>query len=261
MVDVDEYFHAFNKAATLDVLFGLYPDAKQVSLPWLMCPSVPLTKSASTAEFWGHIGKPACRSEAISGISSCHSFSTEKKIRNKVAPTVPLGPHGVAIIHYWSRTFRDCLLKTFSTRLVNSKSSDQQHALTIIRRGALPIRMRLLAYLANQSAFIPVPSAPVQDYDLQLEEELLRRWLPESDAENLRASVCGISGTAAKIAGASSALPLDFLDGTCPIAPFNVGNALVELRRMFKCPPIFDASETDEQRTVSRIRMEPQVTW
>jgi hypothetical protein len=181
MVDVDEYFHTFNNAAGLGALFGLYSDVDQVSLPWLMCPSMAPIGSVAAAGFWGHIGKPACRSDAINGIYSAHLFKTEDKTRNQVAPVVPLGPHGVAIVHYWSRTFRDCLLKIFFSRFTTTKNSDQQHALAMIRRGDLPVRLRLLAYLANQSAYIPVPSAPIQDFDLQLEEELLRRWLPESD--------------------------------------------------------------------------------
>lgn len=94
---------------------------------------------------------------------------------------MPAGPHGVAVIHYWSRTFRDCLLKIFNNRFVDSKSKDLSHALATIRAGDLPVRIRLLAYLTNQNSFLPVPSRPLGSFDLQLEEELLRRSLTESD--------------------------------------------------------------------------------
>lgn len=179
MVDVDEYFHAFNSVAGLGALFGLYPGADQVSLPWLISPNLSEVKSGPQAGFWGHVGKPACRSDALKGIADSHLFDTG----SNTTRIVPLGPHGVALIHYWSRTFRDCLLKIFISRFVTAKNSDQQYALAMIRRGELPVRLRLLAYLANHSAFIPAPSAPVHDFDLRLEEELLRRSLSESDEE------------------------------------------------------------------------------
>ena len=177
MVDVDEYFHSFNEVAGLGALFGLYPDANQFSLPWLMCPNVSEVNPGPNAGFWGHVGKPACRSDAIKGIAHSHLFDAGQK----AAPIVPLGLHGVTLIHYWSRTFRDCLLRIFNSRFVTPKNSDQQYAIAMIRQGELPVRLRLLAYLANQTAFIPAPSAPVQDFDLRLEEELLRRWLTERD--------------------------------------------------------------------------------
>lgn len=183
MVDADEYFHAFNIDVDLKVLFELYPDTNQISIPWVMTPGFDEDRSTPlTAGFWGHTGKPACRTRAIDGILNEHAFNVARG-KNSVL-SIPVGSHGVSIVHYWSRTFRSCLLKTFNHRPGCVKSSDQLYARALIREGNLPIRLRLLAYLSIHNTFVPVPHIPITDFDFELEEELLRRSIPERE-ENL----------------------------------------------------------------------------
>ena len=183
LVDCDEYFHALRSDLTLSDLFRTFPEAGQFYFPWLMCP-VLSPGDTDLLGFWGHIGKPAVRSSRMASIGNDHSFRVDDPSNDTRHCSSPAGLFGFVIIHYWSRTFRDCLLKTFNNRFKDSKSSDLDLALVKIRTGDLPVRLRLLAYLRAQVGFLPVPSLPISNFQLDLEERLLRDCL-EPDDESL----------------------------------------------------------------------------
>jgi len=180
LVDCDEYFYALRPDLVLLDLFHTFPEVGQFYFPWLMCP-VLSPRETDLHGFWGHIGKPVVHSSRMASIGNDHSFRVDDPSNDTRHCSAPAGLFGFVIIHYWSRTFRDCLLKTFNNRFKDSKSSDIDFALAKIRSGDLPVRLRLLAYLRSQAGFLPVPSMPVSNFRFDLEERLLRQCLCQDD--------------------------------------------------------------------------------
>ena len=95
--------------------------------------------------------------------------------------TVPLGVFGVVLVHFWARSFRDCLIKVFCNRFVDAKSADQSQALALIRQGALPVRLRLLAYFNLHLGYLLTGLQEAPQFDWALEEVLLRGVISEDD--------------------------------------------------------------------------------
>lgn len=181
MVDGDEYLHSLNKTATIPGMFRIYPRTNQISIPWLMCPIIDYQLNHEAKGFWGHMGKPACRTSRLTRILNDHQFQMMHRWSENPEKIIPVGPHGIAITHYWARTFRDCLLKTFNNRFLDSKRQDPNQALALIRADDLPLRLRILAFLSLLHGFIPTTKPHEDMFDLGLEEELLRRSLSEQD--------------------------------------------------------------------------------
>lgn len=182
MIDCDEYFEPLRKNLPMRQLFETFPNISQFFIPWLMKPIV-FPGDEDRDGFWGHIGKPIVRSSEMLYVANDHSF-TAKKNKNEICETsAPCGIFGFAIVHYWSRSMKDCLLKVFNNRFVDAKSSDLAEALLIIRSGGIPVRMRLLAYLYIQDGFINLPSAPISHFDSNAEEILLSHHLSQEDEE------------------------------------------------------------------------------
>ena len=180
LVDCDEYFYALRPDLAISDLFCAFPAVGQFYLPWLMCP-VLSTREDELLGFWGHIGKPVAHSSRIASVANDHSFRVDDISNDPRHCSSPAGMFGFVIVHYWSRSFRDCLLKTFNNRFKDSKSSDLSFALEKIRSGDLPARLRLLAYLRVQTGYLPVPSMPILHFQLDLEEQMVRECLNTED--------------------------------------------------------------------------------
>jgi hypothetical protein len=183
LVDCDEYFQSFRPELSLGRLFHAFPSVGQFHLPWLMAPVLDQLQSVDFG-FWGHIGKPAARSSRMFAIANDHAFCLDRDDVDARIDSAPIGLFGFSIVHFWSRSFRDCLLKTFNNRLQDSKSADLVIALQKIRSGDLPNRLKLLAFLCSQSKFVPVSTFPSRQISWDEEEALLRACLSETD-ENI----------------------------------------------------------------------------
>lgn len=181
LVDCDEHFHALNPLVSLGGLGDRYPDIGQMSIPWLMCPLAERPLTGTPKGFWGNAGKPVVRSAMARGFRNDHLFLTADDPSSKPDITVPIGPLGHVVVHYWARSFRDCLLKTFNTRFQDAKTADRTRALAMIRAGDLPIRLRLLAYLEAQHRYLAVPEPGTALVEEDCEEALLRLSLSEAD--------------------------------------------------------------------------------
>ena len=90
---------------------------------------------------------------------------------------------GFLCVHFWFRSFRDALLKTFFNRFVDAKSVDLLQAHRLIRNGDLPVRIRLLAFLICQEGGGHVNVHPSCDFDAQSEGSFLRQFLSSSEGE------------------------------------------------------------------------------
>ena len=187
LVDSDEYLQPLRPDISVQQLFDLFPDVAQFYLPWLMRP-VLHQGDAKQGGFWGHIGKPVVRSTRMAAIAFDHGFAVDKPSANHRVASAPAGVFGMVIVHHWSRSFRDCLLKTLNNRFKDEKSKDCDQALALIRAGELPIRLRLLAYLSLQSGYLSISAGIDALVDEALETRLLRSLIAVSDETKCRQS-------------------------------------------------------------------------
>lgn len=183
LVDCDEYVYPMRAGVSVAQLFRVFPQAAQLYLPWVMRP-VLQERDHQLGGYWGHVGKPIVRSELMTTIASDHSFKVGHP--DPRAASLPVGLFGLGLVHFWSRSFRDCLLKTFQNRFEDAKSADRSMALPLIRSGELPIRLRLLAYLMLQEGFLPMPASSLVSIDRALEERLIRAQLSPAEEEQCR---------------------------------------------------------------------------
>ena len=102
--------------------------------------------------FWGHVGKLVVRSALMQRVARDHLFELGPEGN---FGTVPLGVFVVVLVHFWARSFRDCLIKVFCNCFVDAKSADQSQAFALIRQGALAVRLRLLAYFNLHLGYLP----------------------------------------------------------------------------------------------------------
>ena len=118
VVDCDEYLVALRRDLCLNQLVEVFPGIKQWFLPWLMRP---LVDDGDLAEggFWGHVGKPLIHSADLDGVAHDHGFRLRQESQEAGQDSAPAGQFGLALVHFWSRSFRDCLLKTFNNRFRN----------------------------------------------------------------------------------------------------------------------------------------------
>jgi len=184
-IDCDEYFHALNPDVSIHDLFSIFPKFGQLVIPWAMCPLLG-DDDPARGGFWGHIGKSVARSERIVSLPQMHGFRIDSRPADPRGVSVPIARFGCVLIHYWSRSFRDCLLKTFNNRLKESKNADIAIALDKIRSRDLPIRLRLLAYLHCQARYLTLPDPPLASFDWAAEDAILRRSLSENDEDLCR---------------------------------------------------------------------------
>ena len=187
LADGDQYLTPLRSDVGVAQLFALFPEVQQFFLPWLMAPFLDGGQPPQRG-YWGHIGKPLVRSDCMAGIAFDHGFLVDETHPNHRLGSAPAGVFGLAIAHYWARGFRECLLKTFHNRFNDAKSVDRLEALSLIRGGELPIRLRLLAYLTLQQGFVPLPSWQEQWIDRGLEAQLLRQVLSEEEERRCRCS-------------------------------------------------------------------------
>ncbi|QNI78220.1 hypothetical protein SynRS9909_00205 [Synechococcus sp. RS9909] len=189
MVDCDEYLQPLRPDLSVVQLAAVFPQTAQWFFPWLMRPCLE-PADQQLGGFWGHVGKPLIRSERMAGVAHDHAFRLHPSSQDSVPgpASAPAGIFGFALVHYWSRSFRDALLKTFNNRFRDAKSADLDQALTLIHAGDLPVRLRLLAYLWVQNGYLQAPNHPLETLDLELEQHMLRRCLSEAEEEICRDS-------------------------------------------------------------------------
>lgn len=187
MVDCDEYLQPLRPDLSISQLADVFPHTAQWFFPWLMRPCLDPTDQ-KRGGFWGHVGKPLVRSDRMAGVAHDHAFRFHSSAQDVIPgpASAPAGVFGFALVHYWSRSFRDALLKTFNNRFRDAKSADLDQALTLIQAGDLPVRLRLLAYLWVQNGYLHTPDHPLEALDLELEQQMLSRCLSEAEEARCR---------------------------------------------------------------------------
>lgn len=179
LIDCDEYFVATSGSLAVEDIFKNHSQPLALDLHWIMNPVLDPTR-VPTSAFFGGGTKQIARARDILGIASDHGFQLRPRSNNS-----PIQKNafvfGFSLVHFWSRSFRDCLLKVFLNRFIDFKSSDQAGALQKIRAGELPNRLKLLAFIDVQPKPLTLQMPVISPFDAEAEEELLRKYLSAED--------------------------------------------------------------------------------
>ena len=90
--------------------------------------------------------------------------------------------YGVILIHNWSRSLIDCLLKSSFSQIRNEKTIDQEEIQINLRKGILNSRAKYLAFLDIQTRYIMgFEDKYINDFDKKKELELILEKYTESD--------------------------------------------------------------------------------
>ena len=144
ILDCDEFIYSFNEHLSLSKLIG---QNKGLYIRWLMNP---LTKSLPpNSGFLGSAGKQIANTEQILKIENCHRFKFDKgEIKDEASR------FGVFLIHNWSRSLNDCLIKSTYSKIKNEKTIDQNQIHDNLKKGKLFSRAKYLAFLDIQTRYI-----------------------------------------------------------------------------------------------------------
>jgi hypothetical protein len=180
LLDVDEYFTVLSANQSLDSYFNASDRLASLDVPWIMNPLLDSSQVPAHG-FYGRGIKQVARSAAITEIISPHRFRLDEgddPYRSKSNAYM----YGMAIVHYCSRSFRDSLLRTLTSKILGFKAEDRSNVRDKIRCGIVPNRLKILALLECQDRYLPWAMPSSLDFDLRQEEAILRSYLsPEEE--------------------------------------------------------------------------------
>jgi len=173
LIDIDEYFAQHRSDVTPEKVIRMHsPDVHQIFIPSIL--SLRLNDERAFSELkgiWGHVGRPIAETKFIDKIENAHSFKVSQ------GQPLPAGMFGLSIIHLWTRSFNDCLIKIFSRTKQDIKSPGREASLLDLKQGELPHRLRLLAYLNLQDFYLGLSSRTNVQPRFDKEEEYLDQFL------------------------------------------------------------------------------------
>ena len=171
LLDCDEFIYSFNENFSLSELLE---KKNTLNIRWLMNP---ITKSPSSSSgFLGSECKQIANTEDILGIENCHKFKFDKeKIIDEASR------FGLFLIHNWSRSLNDCLLKSTFSKIKNEKTIDQDRIDDNLKKGLLFSRGKYLAFLDIQTRYIRgINDKYINHFDNEKELELISNKYSES---------------------------------------------------------------------------------
>jgi len=146
LVDVDEFFYSPVYRTIQDALIGMEcPD--WIYPFWIMAPSG-FDPNDRKWGFLGHVGKHIVKTSLIKGVISPHAFLVvgENSLSNETQ--FLYRPNDCFIIHYWGRTFIDCLLKMVMHRGMGEiRQTSVKDLNRLGNKGKFANRLKLLALL------------------------------------------------------------------------------------------------------------------
>lgn len=146
LVDCDEFIYSLDKDLNVKELL----DKKVIlNIRWLMNPIT--NKPSLKSGFFGSECKQIALSNKIRSIKSCHSFNFDFLSKEKEFEATI---YGLVLIHNWSRSLIDCLLKSSFSKIKNAKTIDQDNIVLNIKKGILNERTKYLAFLDIQNRYI-----------------------------------------------------------------------------------------------------------
>ena len=144
IIDCDEFLYSFNENFRITDLIG---EKTGFNIRWLMNPIT--TNPSLNSGFLGSSCKQIARTEEILGISNPHKFKFDKKVISAEASS-----YGLFLIHNWSRSLNDILLKSTFSNIKNIKTRDQPQILENLKKGLLFNRAKYLAFLDIQNRYL-----------------------------------------------------------------------------------------------------------
>lgn len=174
LIDCDEFIYFLNKNLNISELI----DKKIcLNLRWLMNPIT--EKDSLKSGFFGNGYKQLALSEKIISIKSCHEFNFNFLTNIK---THEASMYGLVLIHNWSRSLIDCLLKSSFSKIRNEKTIDQDLVLFKLKKGFLNVRAKYLAFLDIQYRYInKINDNYVNLFNSEKELEIVLQKFTESE--------------------------------------------------------------------------------
>jgi len=185
LVDVDEFFYSPVYRTIQEALIGLgCPD--WIYPFWIMAPS-DFDPNDRKWGFLGHVGKHIVKTSLIKGVISPHAFLVEGENSLNNETQFLYRPNDCFIIHYWGRTFMDCLLKMVMHRGMNEiRQTSVKELNRLGNEGKCANRLKLLALLNAHSRYIKIPDLLDSKIDHELEQELIERFFSEDQVHTLK---------------------------------------------------------------------------
>lgn len=185
LVDIDEFFYSPVHRTIPEALVGMgRPD--WIYPFWIMAPS-DFDPNDRRRGFLGHIGKHIVKTYLIKGVISPHVFYVEDENGLNAETQFLYRPNDCFIIHYWGRTFTDCLLKMVMHRGMGKiRQTDARELIRLGNEGKCAYRLKLLALLTAHARYMDVPDLLAEKIDHDLEQELIARFLSEDQVHALK---------------------------------------------------------------------------
>ena len=173
LLDIDEYFVQHRLDVTPEKVIDIHsPNVHQIFLPSILSLRLNDERTFSNLKgIWGHVGRPIAETKFIDKIKDAHSFKTSHE------KSLPAGMFGLSIIHLWTRSFEDCLIKIFSRTKKDIKSPGREASLASLNEDELPHRLRLLAFLSLQDFYLDLNSRTNVQPEFNGETEYLEQFL------------------------------------------------------------------------------------
>ena len=177
LIDVDEFYIQSRKTLDAEKIFQIAgPEVDQIHLSSIL--TLRLNQEHNLSQMqgtWGHVGRPIAKTEQIEKIQTTHSFKT------KNSSSLPAGMLGLHVMHLWTRSFEDCLIKIFSRKLNDFKGAGLETSLKEIRSGELPRRLRLLAFLSLQDFYLKIVMHKDFNLHFKRDRDYLDKFLSKND--------------------------------------------------------------------------------
>lgn len=192
LLDIDEFFYSpvFNNieevVAELNFPKSIYPF-------WIMAPS-DFDDAERAKGYLGHIGKQIAKVHEIKSLISPHAF----KLKNSLFGKQTCGyltydsqffykPNDCFIIHYWGRTFKDCLIKMLYQHGMDSmRCSTADELIKLAEKGEIPARLKLLAGLNAHPRYMSTPDYLDGRVDYDLEQKFIDKYLNQQQYQLIR---------------------------------------------------------------------------
>lgn len=187
LVDVDEFFYSPVHQTIPAALVSLgRPD--WIFPFWIMAPS-DFNSNDRQWGFLGHIGKHIVKSCLIKGFISPHAFLLESENSLNYESQFLYRPNDCFVIHYWGRTFKDCLLKMVMHRgMGENRQTSVKELVQLSDDSKCANRLKLLAFLTAHPRYIKVPDLLANKIDYELEKLLIKRFLNKEQVNGIEAT-------------------------------------------------------------------------
>jgi hypothetical protein len=203
-VDCDEYLDYFGSCGSVSSLFEKISPCCSIDIPWVVNVIVDPKNPHKHGILDLSRSKEIAVSDLVLSINDGHRLSLVTKRRGKfgfrrlmgeatkthIHPRAKGERFGLYLVHHWTRSFRECLIKGLTTNIQNKKNIgfSEFKASLFCDFVDLPARMRIFAWLNSQSRFFLTTTYGICDcYDLRLEEHILSGLVAIDEELRIRA--------------------------------------------------------------------------